>query len=107
MKIAVLIARLLLGLAFTFFGLNSFLHFLPDQLPPGDAGTMMTLMIHYGWAMFLGAIYLVAGALLLGFLAGSGRETGSGAFSVAGAFFGSGAGGEGAGGSGSAAGGGG
>lgn len=64
-KIAVLIARLLLGLVFTFFGLNSFFHFLPDQIPPGDAGTMITLMIHYGWAMFLGSIYLVAGVLLL------------------------------------------
>ena len=52
-------------------------------------------------------VILVAGALLLGFLGGSGRETGSGAFSIAVAFFGSGAGGEGAGGSGSAAGGGG
>lgn len=65
MKIAVLIARLLLGAAFTFFGLNSFFHFLPDQVPTGDAGTMITLMIRYGWSAFLGVIYVVGGLLLL------------------------------------------
>lgn len=65
MKIAIIIARCLLGIAFTFFGLNTFFHFLPDQLPPGDAGAMLTLMIHYGWSYFLGSIYLVAGVLLL------------------------------------------
>lgn len=65
MKIAIIIARILLGLAFTFFGLNTFFHFLPDQMPPGDAGTMMTLMIRYGWHYVLGSLYLVAGLLLL------------------------------------------
>jgi putative oxidoreductase len=35
MKIAVLIARILLGLIFLFFGLNGFLNFLHAPIPPG------------------------------------------------------------------------
>lgn len=65
MKIAVLIARLLLGLLFTVFGLNTFLHFLPMQLPPGDAGTLMGIMFKYGWFNFIGLLYVIAGVLLL------------------------------------------
>ncbi len=65
MKIATLIARILLGLMFTVFGLNSFLHFLPMQMPPGDAGALMTLMFTHGWFNFIGALYLIAGVLLL------------------------------------------
>ena len=38
MKIAIIIARILLGLVFLFFGLNGFLHFLPAQLPSGTRG---------------------------------------------------------------------
>ena len=35
MKIVALLARILLGLVFVFFGLNGFLRFLPDAgLPP-------------------------------------------------------------------------
>jgi putative oxidoreductase len=64
-KIAVLIARILLGLIFTVFGLNGFLHFLPMQLPPGDAGAMSALMFKYGWITFLSALYVIAGVLLL------------------------------------------
>lgn len=65
MKIAVLIARILLGLVFTVFGLNTFFHFLPMQLPPGDAGTLMGIMFKYGWFTFIGALYVIAGVLLL------------------------------------------
>jgi putative oxidoreductase len=65
MKIATLIARILLGLMFTVFGLNTFLHFLPMQMPPGDAGALMTLMFTHGWFTFIGALYLIAGVLLL------------------------------------------
>ena len=49
MKIATLIARILLGLMFTVFGLNGFFHFMPMQLPPGDAGALFTIMFKYGW----------------------------------------------------------
>jgi putative oxidoreductase len=64
-KIATLIARILLGLIFTVFGLNTFLHFLPMQLPPGDAGAMMTLLFAHGWFTFIGLLYVIAGVLLL------------------------------------------
>lgn len=65
MKIAVLIARILLGLIFTVFGLNTFFHFLPMQLPPGDAGILMGIMFKYGWFTFIGILYVIAGVLLL------------------------------------------
>jgi putative oxidoreductase len=64
-KIAVLIARILLGLMFTVFGLNGFFHFLPMQLPPGDAGTLFTIMFKYGWFTFFSLLYVIAGVLLL------------------------------------------
>lgn len=65
MKIATLIARILLGLIFTVFGLNGFFHFLPMQLPPGDAGTLFTIMFKYGWVTFISLLYVIAGVLLL------------------------------------------
>lgn len=65
MKIAVLIARILLGLVFFVFGLNVFLHFMPMQLPPGDAGQLMGLMFKHGWFYFTGLLYVVGGLLLL------------------------------------------
>jgi putative oxidoreductase len=37
MKIATLIARILLGVLFLVFGLNGFLHFIPLPLPSGLA----------------------------------------------------------------------
>jgi uncharacterized membrane protein YphA (DoxX/SURF4 family) len=64
-KIAILIARILLGLMFTVFGLNGFLHFLPMQLPPGDAGTFFGIMFKYGWVNFISALYVIGGVLLL------------------------------------------
>jgi putative oxidoreductase len=64
-KIAVLIARILLGLMFTVFGLNGFFHFLPMQLPPGDPGTLFTIMFKYGWFTFISLLYVIAGVLLL------------------------------------------
>ena len=65
MKNAVLIARILLGFIFTFFGLNGFLHFLPMQLPPGDAGTLFTIMFKYGWFTFISALQVIGGVILL------------------------------------------
>jgi putative oxidoreductase len=38
MKIAVVIARILMGVVFVFFGLNGFLQFLKAPLPTGLAG---------------------------------------------------------------------
>ena len=65
MKIAVLIARILLGLVFLVFGLNDFFHFIPMQTIPGDAGVMATLMYTHGWLTFHGILYTVAGILLI------------------------------------------
>ena len=66
MKIVSLIARYLLGLAFVVFGLNGFLHFIPQPpLPEGPAGQYMTVMstTHYMVLVFL--LQIVGGVLLL------------------------------------------
>jgi putative oxidoreductase len=65
MKIAVLIARILLGLMFLVFGLNVYFHFIPMQAIPGDAGTLMGLMFQHGWFSFYGIFYVVGGLLIL------------------------------------------
>ena len=66
MKLTVTIARLLLGLMFTVFGMNGFLHFIP-QPPPASplAIQYMTVMAlsHYFVLVFL--VQLIAGILLL------------------------------------------
>jgi putative oxidoreductase len=65
MKIAVLVARILLGLLFTVFGLNGFLHFIPMQSPSGLAGQYMGALFlsHYLTVVF--AVQIAAGLLLL------------------------------------------
>jgi uncharacterized membrane protein YphA (DoxX/SURF4 family) len=65
MKIASIIARLLLGLIFTVFGLNGFLHFIPMQMPEGLAGQYMGALFlsHYLIVVFL--LELLGGVLLL------------------------------------------
>jgi uncharacterized membrane protein YphA (DoxX/SURF4 family) len=65
MKIAVVIARILLGLPFFIFGLNDFFHFIPMQQIQGDAGVLVTIMYTHGWLVFHGLLYVIAGALLL------------------------------------------
>ena len=65
MKIAVVIARVLLGLVFLVFGLNMFFHFIPQQTMPGDAGTLAGVMFMHGWFTFYGVLYVIAGVLLL------------------------------------------
>jgi putative oxidoreductase len=65
MKIAVLIARILLGLMFLVFGLNIYFQFIPMQMPTGDVGTLMGLMFKHGWFTFYGLFYVVGGLLLL------------------------------------------
>jgi putative oxidoreductase len=66
MKIAALVARILLGIMFTVFGLNGFLHFIPQSPPPNLlAGQYMGALAgsHYFTVVF--AIQLVAGILFL------------------------------------------
>jgi putative oxidoreductase len=66
MKIASMIARYLLGLMFTIFGLNGFLHFIP-QPPPANPLAMQFLVAvsasHF--AVFFFAVQVLGGLLLL------------------------------------------
>src|SRR5258705_11727252 len=66
MKIATLIARILLGLVFLVFGLNGFLNFLSmGPIPTGLAGQFVGALIlsHYFWVV--AALQIAGGALLL------------------------------------------
>jgi putative oxidoreductase len=65
MKIAVLIARVLLGLLFLVFGLNGFLQFLHMPPPTGLAAQYFGVLFvsHYLVLVFL--LQVVGGALLL------------------------------------------
>jgi hypothetical protein len=65
MKIVTAIARYLLGLEFTVFGLNGFLQFIHQPMPTGLAGQFMgcLFMSHYAWVIF--AFQLIGGVLLL------------------------------------------
>jgi putative oxidoreductase len=65
MKIATLIARILLGVLFLVFGLNGFLHFIPLPLPSGLAGQYMGALFvsHYLVVVFL--LQVIGAALLL------------------------------------------
>ena len=65
MKIATTIARLLFGLAFTVFGLNFFLNFIPAPPPTGLAGDYFKVMAGSHYLYVIGAVQLLCGLLLL------------------------------------------
>jgi len=65
MKIAVIIARILLGFIFVFFGLNGFLQFLKAPLPGGMAGQFLSVFFQSHWVLAVSAVQLVGGLLLL------------------------------------------
>lgn len=66
MKIAALIARILLGLVFFVFGLNGFLNFIPTgPLPRGLAGQFVTVLIQSHYVLFVSGIQVAGGVLLL------------------------------------------
>jgi len=66
MKIATVIARILLGLIFIFFGSNAFLHFLPmPPLPGGTAGLYLKAFFDSGYVYVIGGMQLLSGLLLL------------------------------------------
>ena len=44
MSKVVLVTRILLGVVFVFFGLNSILQFINLPLPPGDAGVFLVIL---------------------------------------------------------------
>ncbi len=66
MKIATIIVRILLGLAFAFFGSNFFFHFIPTPPPPpGLVGDYIKVFVASGYANVIGATQLLCGLLLL------------------------------------------
>lgn len=65
MKYAILITRILLGLAFVFFGSNIILHFLPMQAMAGNAGLFMAAIGGTGYMKVVGLIQIIGGVLLL------------------------------------------
>ncbi|WP_263357788.1 hypothetical protein [Acidicapsa ligni] len=65
MKIAVLIARILLGLEFLIFGLNGFFHFLPMPPTPGAAGEYLGVLFTAHMLVLPFLLQTVGGLLLL------------------------------------------
>ena len=66
MRIATMVARLLLGLIFVVFGLNGFLNFISTgPMPTGLAGQFIGALIqsHYFWVV--AALQVAGGVLLL------------------------------------------
>jgi hypothetical protein len=61
-----LVARTLLGLAFTVFGLNFFLHFLPQPPPPAGSGAFLGALVGGKILTIIKPIEIAAGLALLG-----------------------------------------
>lgn len=66
MKIAVIIARILMGAIFVFFGANGLHPFLPmGPMPTGLAGQFFVVFFQSHWVMFVAATQVLGGLLLL------------------------------------------
>jgi putative oxidoreductase len=66
MKIGVIIARVLLGFIFVFFGANGLHPFLPmPPTPPGLVGQFMTVFMQSHWVMVIATVQVIGGLLLL------------------------------------------
>ena len=66
MKIVVLIARILLGLIFVFFGANLMFQFLPNPpMPPGPLKDFTTVLAVTHYAVVVGFFQFLGGFLLL------------------------------------------
>jgi len=65
MKIASLLARLLLGFVFLVFGLNGFFHFIPMPPPAGLAGQFMGVVFASHYWVLIFAVQAMGGLLLL------------------------------------------
>ena len=66
MRIAEPVSRYLLGLLFTVFGLNGFLHFIPQPTPPNPVALKFLVAVsvsHYMALIFL--LQIIGGTLLL------------------------------------------
>jgi len=65
MKVLALIARILLGLTFVVFGLNGFLHFIPQPPSPEVAQTFFAALAATGYMIPLLFATQIAGGVLL------------------------------------------
>ena len=66
MKIAAIVARYLLGLMFTVFGLNGFLHFIHQPLPTNPLELQFLVAVSAShFAAFFFALQVLSGLLLL------------------------------------------
>jgi putative oxidoreductase len=65
MKIVTLVARLLLALIFVVFGLNGFLHFIPQPPPSGVAAQFVGALFVSHYLIVVFVLQLVTGVLLL------------------------------------------
>jgi len=63
---AAIVARVILGLVFLVFGLNGFLHFIPQSPMPGRAGELVGGLFSAGYVFpLLFVIYIASGVALL------------------------------------------
>src|ERR1700757_3267399 len=65
MKIASLVARLLLGVIFVVFGLNGFLHFIKAPMPTGIAGQFIGAIFASGFWVVIFGVQVISGVLFL------------------------------------------
>jgi hypothetical protein len=65
MRIASNVARYILGILFTVFGLNGFLQFIPAVPMPGLAGQFVTVLIASHYMIFVFVVQLICGLLFL------------------------------------------
>jgi putative oxidoreductase len=67
MKIAIIIARVLIGLGFVIFGANILHQFMPMPPPPEGSPTaqFMAVMVPTHWMMVVGFFQLLGGILVL------------------------------------------
>jgi putative oxidoreductase len=66
MKVATVIARVLLGLIFVVFGSNAFFRFLPMPAPPPNlAGDYLRVFFASGYVYVIGGFQVLGGLLLL------------------------------------------
>ncbi|HET6219889.1 MAG TPA: DoxX family membrane protein [Acidobacteriaceae bacterium] len=65
MRIVVVIARVVLGLMFVFFGLNGFLNFLPAPTLTGVSGAFLGAMVSSHYVYLVCVVQVLGGLLLL------------------------------------------
>jgi uncharacterized membrane protein YphA (DoxX/SURF4 family) len=61
----ILVARIVLGLLFFAFGLIGVLNLVKAQLPAGDAGVFVGVLMTHGYMKFVSLLEVIAGLLLL------------------------------------------